>query len=127
MSLRELRRPPRACSYQTLGEREVTSYMKLLGGVRRLVAVSHPRLGDQPARPRRVGLELAPQLRHVEPQVAARVAVPGPPHVVEQLAVAEQLARVAQQHLEQVPFGGRQPDLSVLMAFRPGLWLWCRL
>ena len=38
----------------------------------RLEAVAHARLGEQVARPGRVRLELAPQLRHVDPQVARR-------------------------------------------------------
>src|SRR6476646_8264189 len=62
----------------------------------RLVAVPHAGFGDQPARPGRVRLELAPQLGHVQPQVAGGVGVAGPPHLGQQLVPAEQLARVAQ-------------------------------
>src|SRR5580765_8158537 len=61
----------------------------------RLVAVAHAGLGDQPARPGRVRLELAPQLSHVQPQVAGGVGVAGPPHLGQQLVPAEQLAGVA--------------------------------
>jgi hypothetical protein len=64
-----------------------------------LVAVSHARLGDEPARLGRVRLQLAAQLGHVEPEVACRVAVAGSPDLGEQLALAEQLAGMPEQYL----------------------------
>jgi cellulose synthase/poly-beta-1,6-N-acetylglucosamine synthase-like glycosyltransferase/peptidoglycan/xylan/chitin deacetylase (PgdA/CDA1 family) len=77
----------------------------------RLVAVAHAGLGDQPAGTRRIGFELATQLGHVQPQVAGSVGVSGPPDLGQQLVAAEQLTGVAQQHLEQVPFGRGEPDV----------------
>ena len=79
-----------------------------------LVAIAHAWFGDQPAGPGGIRLELAAQLRHVQPQVAGGVGVPGPPHLGQQLVAAEQLARVPQQHLEQVPFGRGEPDVILL-------------
>jgi hypothetical protein len=76
-----------------------------------LVAVAHAGLGDQPARPRRVGFELAAQLSHVQAEVAGGVGVSGSPHLGQQLVAAEQLTGVAKQHLEQVPLGGGEPDV----------------
>src|SRR5690348_8894231 len=75
-----------------------------------LEPVAHARLGDQPARPGRVRLQLAAQLGHVQPQVAGGVRVAGPPHLLEQLALAEQLARVPEQDGQQVPLGRGEPD-----------------
>ena len=76
-----------------------------------LVAVAHAWLSDQPAGAGRVRFQLAAQLGHVQPQVAGRVGITRSPHLGEQLVAAEQLARVAEQHLEQVPLGRGQPDI----------------
>ena len=70
----------------------------------------------QPARPGRVGLQLAAQLGHVQPEVAGRVGVARAPHLGEQLPLAQQLARMAEQHLEQVPLGRGQPDVGCAVA-----------
>src|ERR1022692_2952610 len=86
----------------------------------RLVAVTHAWLGEQPAGPGRVRLQLAPQLGHVKTEVAGRVRVSRSPDLGEQLTLAEQLARVAQQHLEQVPLGGGEPDVPTLWGVRGG-------
>ena len=90
--------------------REPRSRLRSRLPVAGLVAVAHPRLGEQPAGPGRVGFQLAPQLGHVEPEVAGRVGVARAPHLGQQLALGEQLAGVAEQDLQQVPFGRGQPD-----------------
>jgi len=94
---------------------------RLTGRVGRvgLKSIAHAWLGEQPAGPGRVRFELAPQLRHVEPQVAGRVGVSRAPHLLEQVLLGEQLAGVAQQHLEQVPFGRGQPGVRARHR-RPG-------
>ena len=73
-------------------------------------AVAHPGLGDEVARVGPVGLQLAAQVGHVDPQVVALVAVAGTPHVLQQLALRDELAGVAHEHLEQLPLGRRQAD-----------------
>src|SRR5215813_9960904 len=75
-------------------------------------AVAHAGLGEQPVRTGWVGLELAPQLVHVEPEVAGGLGVSGTPDLTEQVLLAEQLAGMAEQHLEQVPLGRGQPDVG---------------
>src|SRR5262249_46769199 len=86
-----------------------------------LEAVAHAGLGEQPAWPGWIRFELAPQLRHVEPQVAARIGVTRSPDLSQKLTLAHQLAWVPEQHLEQVPFGGRQPDVgSIAVTVWPG-------
>src|SRR3954452_12823897 len=55
-------------------------------------SVSESWLGDEVARIRGVGLELAPQLRHVYAQVVGLGAVGRSPDFLQQLAVADELA-----------------------------------
>ena len=54
--------------------------------------VTRAGLGEQVPRARRVRLELAAQLRHVDVQVVRLVAVRRPPHLAQDRAVRQQLA-----------------------------------
>src|ERR1035437_8455989 len=75
--------------------------------------VAHAGFGEQVAGASRVRFELAPQLSHVQPQVSTRGLVAGPPHLSEQLPLANEFAGVPQQDLEQVPLGWRKPHLNL--------------
>ena len=77
-----------------------------------------PGLGDEVARPARLGLELAPHLRHEHAQVVRLVVVLGTPHLLQQLALGDELAAVAHEHLDEVPLGRREADL-VAVAVHP--------
>ena len=74
-------------------------------------AVADPRLGEQVARARRIGFELAAQLGHVDPQVVRLGLILRAPDLSEQLAPGDQPAGVAGEQLEQLPFGGGEPDV----------------
>ena len=63
-----------------------------------LQTVAHAGLGAQEARIGRVGLQLVPQLRHVDAQVVPVLDVRRPPHLGEQLPVRAHLSGVANQH-----------------------------
>src|SRR6516225_5662129 len=69
-------------------------------------AVAHARVGEQIARPGRLGLQLAAQLRHVHAQVVVLRLVGRAPDFVQQLPLGHQPTAVAHQHLEQLPLGG---------------------
>jgi len=73
-----------------------------------LVPVAHAELGEQVAGARRVGFQLAPELGHVLAQVVGLVHVLRPPDLEQQLALADQFARVPDQLFEQLPFGRGQ-------------------
>src|SRR5262245_42149397 len=79
----------------------------------RLEAVAHARLGDEVPRARGIGLELASDLGEVDAQVVRLRLVLRAPDLLEQLALGDELARVADEHLDDVPLGRRQPDLGV--------------
>src|SRR5256885_1346309 len=51
--------------------------------------VTDARLGQEIARPRRVGLELAPQVRHVDAQIVRLLGGVRPPDLAEQLAMGD--------------------------------------
>src|SRR5271155_778188 len=59
----------------------------------RLVTVAHSRLGDQPARPRRIGFELAAQPCHVEAEIARPLDERRAPDPGQDLRRPDQLAR----------------------------------
>lgn len=59
------------------------------------VAVAHSGLGDQVPGAGRILLEFAAQLGHVLAQVVGLVVVFRPPHVVQQLTLADELAGMA--------------------------------
>src|SRR3954469_15201520 len=75
----------------------------VLGGGAAAEAVAHPGLRDQVARVLRVGLELAPQLGHVDPQVVRLGLVARAPHLLEQLALRDEPVLVADEHFDEVP------------------------
>ena len=76
----------------------------------RLEPVPNPGLGDQVPRPGRVGLQLPPQLREIDPQVMGFVLVLRPPDLGEQLLLRHQPAGVPHQQFQQRPFGGGEPN-----------------
>ena len=61
----------------------------------------------------RVGFQLPAQPGDVEPQVVGLVPVFGAPYLAEQLARWDELARIAEQDLQDTPFGRGQPDRFV--------------
>ena len=65
--------------------------------------IAHARLGHEVARPGRIRLEFAAQLVHVLAQVVGLREVARPPHLLQELALAHELARVSRQHLKQLP------------------------
>ena len=60
---------------------------------------------------RRVGLELAADPGQVDAQVVGLVLVLRAPDLLEELALGDELAGVADQHLDQVPLGGGELHL----------------
>src|SRR3954447_228643 len=73
-------------------------------------AVTHPRLGVQVPRVRRIGLELAAQLVEVDAQVVRLLLVRRAPDRLQQVLLADQPARCPDQLRQQPPLGRRQPD-----------------
>src|SRR5262245_47312537 len=73
--------------------------------------VAHPGLGEQVARVRRIVFELPAYLSHVLAEVVGLRSVLRPPYFLQQLSLADQLARVLRKDLEQPPLGGSEPDL----------------
>ena len=73
-------------------------------------AVAHAGLGDEVAGMGAVGLELAAEVGEVDAEVVALGRRGRSPHVVEQLALGDELAGVANEHLEQLPLGRREAD-----------------
>src|SRR3979411_1511658 len=80
-------------------------------------AVPHPGLRDEVAGPCRFGLELAAHLGHEDAQVVRLRAVLRAPHLLEQLALADQLAAAANEHLDKVPLRGRQTNLLAIARY----------
>src|SRR5262245_11347498 len=78
-----------------------------------LEAVAHAGLRDEVAGVRRIGLELAPNLGEVDAQVIRLRPVLGAPHLLEQLALRDELARVPDEDLDDVPLGRSEADLAV--------------
>src|SRR5947207_15723317 len=75
--------------------------------------VAHAGLGEEVAGHGRVGLQLAADPGDEHPQVISLLAVLRPPHLLQELALADQLAAVAHQHLDQVPLGRCQAYLAL--------------
>ena len=76
--------------------------------------VAHAGFGDQVPRMARLGFELAAELRKVEAQVVGLGLVRGTPDLLQQLPLADELAGMAHEHLEDMPFGRREVhDLTV--------------
>ena len=57
-----------------------------------------------------LGFELSAQLRDVDAQVVGLGLIGGPPDLLQQLAVRDELALVADEDLEDMPFGGCEAD-----------------
>src|SRR3954453_3514227 len=77
-----------------------------------LEAVAHPGLGDEEARVRRIRLELAADVRQVHAQVVRLGPVFRTPYLAQQRALAHELARVAHEHLHDVPLRRREAPLA---------------
>src|SRR3982750_4468175 len=78
----------------------------------RFEAVAHSWLGDEVPRLRGLGFELAADMGEVDPEVVGLVAVMRTPHLLEELAAGDELAGVANEHFDEMPFGWREPDLA---------------
>src|SRR5664280_3160470 len=79
-----------------------------------LEAVAHAGLGDEVAGPGVVLLELAPDTTHEHPQVLRLRLVLGSPHLLQELALGHQPARVADQDRDQVPLLGGEVHLGTI-------------
>src|SRR5712671_2834291 len=86
----------------------------------RLVAVPHPRFGEQVAGTRRVVLQLATQPRHVEPEVVGALTESRAPYRGQQLRRPDQLPGPLEQDLKEPPLGRREPErVPRVVAGRP--------
>jgi hypothetical protein len=87
-------------------------------GVRRadrckgLETVAHPRLGDEVTGPRWIGLELPPDLREIDAEVVRLLLVLRAPYFLQQLALGDELAGVADERLNDLPLGRGQADFA---------------
>src|SRR6266511_2840950 len=77
-------------------------------------AVAHAWFGDEVSGPSGLGLQLATDLRYVHAQIVGVILGGRPPHLTEELALADQPAGIGHQQLDQVPLGGGEPDLAGL-------------
>jgi len=77
-----------------------------------LEPVAHAWFGDEVAGVRRIGFQFAADLGDEQAQVVGLLLVVRPPDLLQQLPLADQPAGVADQDLNELPFGGGQPDLS---------------
>jgi hypothetical protein len=67
-----------------------------------------------------LGFELAADVGHVDAEVVGLVAVLRSPHVLEDLALRDELVAVADEDLDDAPLGRGEPDLlAVAMPGRP--------
>src|SRR5712691_9769965 len=82
----------------------------------RLVAITHPGFGQQMTGPRRVILQLAAQASHVKAEVIGALLEPGTPDRGQDLRRPDQLARSAEQDLQDPPFGRSEPERPPLTA-----------
>ena len=57
-----------------------------------------------------VWFQLAAELRDVDAEVVRLGLVGGPPDLLEQLLLGDELAFVPDQHLQEMPLGGRETD-----------------
>src|ERR1700690_3246028 len=64
-------------------------------------AVAYTGLGEQPARSRRVGLQLGAQLFHVDAQILGLLRAARSPDLLQQRAVRDHQADVLREYLEQ--------------------------
>jgi len=73
--------------------------------------VAYPWLGHDVRRPRRIALDFATQLTDKDADELALAIVLWTPDGAEQVPVGEDPARVGDERLEEIEFGGRQPDV----------------
>jgi hypothetical protein len=66
------------------------------------------------ARPRRHGLELAPELRDLEAQALAVLRAGRPPHIREELPMRQHLAGVTDERVQELVLDGREVDLVLV-------------
>ena len=92
-----------------------------------LQPVSHPWLGNQIARPRRISLQLVPELSHRHPHVVTLILVPRPPDQFEKLPPGHHFARVLDQDREQFVLNGRQVNLVSLNKHLPAYQVYSKL
>ena len=57
-----------------------------------------------------LGLELAPDLRHVHAEVVRLVLVPRAPDLLQELALTDQLPGMPHEDLDEVPLGRRETN-----------------
>src|SRR5207244_34122 len=81
------------------------------GGSLRGEPVADAGLGQQIAWPGGVGLELAPQVRHVHAQVVRLLGGLRPPHLLQQLPMRDDLARVMPERHQQPVLDRREVHL----------------
>ena len=82
-----------------------------LGVRHRNEAHAHSGLGHEVRGARRVRLQLAADLSHEHPQVVRLIDERWSPDLLEQLPLAHQTTRIADEYLNQVPLRRREPDL----------------
>src|SRR6202790_3160321 len=75
-------------------------------------SIANPGLGEQPARPRRIGFKLRAQLLHIDAQVLRLLRASRPPYLLQQSAMSHHQADMLRQHLEQSIFDRGQVQLA---------------
>src|SRR6185295_15369642 len=73
-------------------------------------AITYPRVSQDVARLRRIGLNLFSQVTDEDAQVFSLIRVISTPNLCEQRTVSQDLAGVANQEREQIKLLGREPD-----------------
>ena len=86
------------------------------------MAVAHAGLAEEVSWSGGVALELSAELGQVDAQVAVGVLLACAPDLVEQLPLAHQRARIAQQRLQEMPRGA--PLRRRLVGTRLGSVFW---
>src|SRR6516225_5590026 len=74
-------------------------------------ANAHAWFGEEVLGPRRIGLELPPDLTHEDPEVIGLVDVGRAPHFFEELSLCHQPTRITNEDLNQMPLSRREPYL----------------
>ena len=82
---------------------------------------AHARLGEQEARARRIGLELVPQLLHVDAQVMRLVDIERAPCFAQKVPVRQHHAGMPSQASEQVELNRRQVNIPAVRADQAAL------
>src|SRR5262249_662759 len=84
-------------------------------------AIADAGLGEQVLRARRVLLELAPEMRHVDAQVVRLALRVGPPHLAQELALRHDPSGVAHQRGQEPVLDRAQVHLRALQEDAPPL------